>query len=110
MICPHCQRDIADSSNYCYFCGSRQQPARSASPGVRRRLMRSSTESKIAGVCGGLGDHLDVDPTFVRLIWVVVTVFTGIIPGLVAYVLAWIIMPLAPAQVVTQAERTAQQV
>jgi phage shock protein C len=59
--------------------------------------MRSATDSRIAGVCGGLGEYLDVDPTIVRLVWVVLSVVPGgIVGGIVVYLLAWIIMPKAP--------------
>lgn len=55
-----------------------------------RRLYRSDTDKMLAGVCGGLGEYLNVDPTIVRLIWAIL-VFTG--PGLLAYLVAAIIIP-----------------
>jgi phage shock protein PspC (stress-responsive transcriptional regulator) len=46
----------------------------------------------VAGICGGIGEHLDVDPTVIRLIWIVVTLISlGV--GFVAYIIAWIIVP-----------------
>lgn len=66
-----------------------------------KRLYRSRVESKLAGVCGGLGEYMDLDPVFVRVIWVVGTCITGFIPGMVAYLLAWIIMPEQPLPVAT---------
>lgn len=101
MICSNCRREIAEYSNFCYFCGSRQARASSV-PGAHKRLMRSSTDSKIAGVCGGMAEYLDADSTIVRLVWVIVCVFTGLVPGIVAYAIAWVLMPEAPlpAQVV----------
>lgn len=65
-----------------------------------KRLYRSREESRLAGVCGGLGTYLDLDPVFVRVIWVAGTCITGFIPGIVAYLLAWIIMPEQPLPVV----------
>ena len=65
-----------------------------------KRLYRSRDESRLAGVCGGLGTYMDLDPVFVRVIWVVGTCITGFIPGIVAYLLAWIIMPEQPLPVV----------
>jgi phage shock protein PspC (stress-responsive transcriptional regulator) len=60
-----------------------------------KRLYRSGTERMLGGVCGGLGEHLDVDPSIIRLIWVVVTAFSlGI--GLIVYIAAWIIIPEEP--------------
>lgn len=60
-----------------------------------KRLSRSETDRKIAGVCGGIGEYLDVDSTIVRLIAVVVTFATGIIPFLIGYLVAWWIVPTA---------------
>jgi len=58
-----------------------------------KRLHRSETDRKIAGVCGGLGEYLDVDPTIFRLIAVVLGLATGIIPFLIGYLVAWWIVP-----------------
>ncbi len=98
MICATCRKEIADNSNYCYFCGARQ-PAGGAARPAQKRLMRSSAESKIAGVCSGFADYFEMDPTLMRLLWVLVTFITGIVPGLVVYLVAWVIMPLAPLYV-----------
>ena len=59
---------------------------------MRRRLYRSRSR-KIAGVCGGLADYFDIDPTLVRLIAILILVFTGFIPMLIVYLLAWMIIP-----------------
>ena len=56
-------------------------------------------DKKIAGVCGGVGEYLDVDPTVIRLIGVIGGLATGIIPFFVGYIIAWIIVPEAPAPV-----------
>ena len=59
-----------------------------------RRLYRSRTEVMLGGVCGGLGEYFDVDPTFIRILFV----FLALIgPGLPFYLLLWLIVPLAPA-------------
>ena len=58
-----------------------------------KRLMLSRNDRKIAGVCGGLGEYFDVDPTLVRLGVVVVGLVTAVIPMLIAYILAWFIIP-----------------
>ncbi len=47
----------------------------------------------IAGVCGGLGEYLNVDPTLVRLIFVALVLFTGVAPGILAYIIWWIVVP-----------------
>jgi phage shock protein PspC (stress-responsive transcriptional regulator) len=58
------------------------------------RLTLSDTDRKLAGVCGGMAEYFNVDATMVRLIWVVGSILFGaVIGGVVAYLLAWIIMP-----------------
>lgn len=61
-----------------------------------KRLYRSYTDKKIAGICGGLGEYFGIDPTVVRLGAAILCVGTGIFPGIFAYVIAWIIVPEAP--------------
>jgi phage shock protein C len=61
----------------------------------KKKLYRSKTDRKIAGVCGGLGKYLDIDPVIVRLAWVIFTLAGG--AGLLAYIIAWIIIPEEPA-------------
>jgi len=63
----------------------------------RPRLVRSQTDRRIAGVCGGLADYFDVDPTIVRLTWVVLSIVAGaVVFGVIAYVVAWFIIPPTP--------------
>jgi phage shock protein PspC (stress-responsive transcriptional regulator) len=62
-----------------------------------KRLTLSDTDRKIAGVCGGIAEYIDVDPTIVRLVTVVLGIITGIIPFFIGYILAWIIVPRKPA-------------
>ena len=107
MNCAKCQRDITEYSNYCYYCGARQQTPQTAAPFIQKRLMRSAADTKIAGVCGGFAEYLDVDSTVVRLVWVLVTFFTGIIFGIIAYFVAWMVMPLAPLPVELSASTSA---
>jgi phage shock protein PspC (stress-responsive transcriptional regulator) len=62
-----------------------------------RRLMRSAGDRKIAGVCGGLAEYFSVDATAIRLVWVILSIFCGaVIGGVLAYLLAWIVIPPAP--------------
>ena len=61
-----------------------------------KRLYRSERDKRIAGICGGLGEYLDIDPTIVRLIAVIVGIGTGVFPFLFGYCIAWLIVPLAP--------------
>jgi phage shock protein C len=61
-----------------------------------RRLTRSRTDGKIAGVCAGLADYFDVDVVLVRAAWVVLSIVPGaIIGGVLAYLAAWLVMPEA---------------
>ncbi len=61
------------------------------------RLYRSRADRMLAGVCGGLADYFEVDPTLVRVVYAVVTVLTGVLGGLVLYVLLAVIMPVVPS-------------
>ncbi|SDL65819.1 phage shock protein C (PspC) family protein [Corynebacterium mycetoides] len=58
----------------------------------RKRLTRSMTDKWIAGVCGGVAQYFNIDPVLVRLLFVVL-VLAGILPGVLLYIVAWIIMP-----------------
>jgi len=58
-----------------------------------KRLYRSGKNKIIAGVFGGLGEYFNVDPVALRLLWVFLVVFTGFVPGIVAYILAIVIVP-----------------
>ena len=62
-----------------------------------KKLLLSRTDRKIGGVCGGLGEYMDVDPTVVRLTVVVLGLATAIFPILIGYILAWIIVPRSPS-------------
>jgi len=58
------------------------------------RLVRSRGDRRIAGVCGGLAEYFDVDPTIVRVTWVILSIIAGaVIFGVVAYLIAWFIIP-----------------
>ena len=60
----------------------------------RRRLYRSRQDRFLGGVCGGLATYLDVDPTVVRLIAVATILLPG--PSIIAYLIAWVIVPEEP--------------
>ena len=64
-----------------------------------RRLYRSRTEGMLAGVFAGIGHYFDVDPVIVRLIAVAIALVTAVLPGVLVYVIAWIIVPLQPLPV-----------
>jgi phage shock protein C len=56
-----------------------------------KRLFRSRKDRILGGVCGGLGNYLNVDPVLVRVVWAILFFAAGV--GLLAYILAWIIIP-----------------
>jgi phage shock protein C len=68
----------------------------------RRVLRRSMTDRQIAGVCGGLAEYFGVDSTAVRLLWVIASIFCGVvIGGVIAYAFAWLIIPRPTASTVS---------
>lgn len=103
MVCANCSKEIAESSNFCYFCGSRQQGTAGGAarrPMGEQRLYRSADDKIIAGVLSGFADYLDTDPTMLRVVYVLVTLFTGLLPGALVYIVAWVVMSEEPATTV----------
>jgi phage shock protein C len=70
-----------------------------------KRLYRSRKEKMLGGVCGGLGEHIDVDPTIIRLAWAVVTVLS-VGMGILIYLIARIIIPESPDESTMQTTTT----
>ncbi len=60
---------------------------------MEKKLYRSLSKRMIAGVCGGLAEYFDIDVSLVRLIFVGLTLITAIVPMLLFYLIAWIIIP-----------------
>ena len=60
---------------------------------MKKQLMRSGHDKKLAGVCAGVAHYFDMDPTIVRVIWGVLAFGYG--AGIVAYIILWIIAPVA---------------
>jgi len=97
MICAQCQRDIPEASNFCSFCGARLQPPPLGAWRVPKRLRRSATDRKIAGVCGGIAEYFEIDSTLVRVIWVLAILAPiPLLPAFLGYFVAWLVMPKAP--------------
>lgn len=61
-------------------------------------LHRSRKHRILAGVCGGIADWLGWRPTVVRILYVVVSVLSAAFPGIIAYIVLWILMPKSPAR------------
>ena len=62
---------------------------------AKNPLARSRSNRMIAGVCGGLAEWLDWDPTLVRVLYVVVSIISVAFPGLLVYIILWVVMPEA---------------
>lgn len=92
MYCNSCGKAIPDEARFCSYCATVV-----GQPPTRKKLMRSRSDRKIGGVCAGLAEHLDLDATLVRLLWLFVAIMSGVFPGLVVYLVAWIVMPEEPA-------------
>jgi phage shock protein PspC (stress-responsive transcriptional regulator) len=60
-----------------------------------KKLYRSRSDRWVAGVAGGLGEYLGIDPTLIRLLWIVL-LLPGGVPGLVPYIICWIVIPQEP--------------
>ena len=60
---------------------------------TNKRLLRSSSDRWVAGVCGGIAEYFGWDPAIVRLAYVLLSVFSAAFPGLLVYIILWLIMP-----------------
>ena len=60
------------------------------------RIYLSDTDKKLGGVCGGIGEYFNIDPTLIRLLTVILTVLTGGVGGVIAYLVAWAVIPQSP--------------
>lgn len=61
---------------------------------MAKRLYRSTTQKMLGGVCGGLADYFDMDPSLIRLIFVAVCLMTAVLPMTFFYLIAWIVVPI----------------
>src|SRR5262245_2377318 len=91
MYCTHCGQQTPEDAAYCARCGAAAKPPTSGAP---RRLFRLRRDKKIAGICSGVAKYLDVDVTLIRILTVAIACLTGFVPGLIAYLVVWMIMPL----------------
>src|SRR5689334_12845934 len=89
MYCTQCGTEVRDPDRYCSQCGFRLKP--DAPTTARERLMLDKENKKIAGVCAGIARYFQVDVVLVRIIFVALAIYSG--GGLIAYLVAWIVMP-----------------
>lgn len=95
MYCNYCGKVIQDDANVCAYCGRRVGaiPAREK----LRRPRKGNPSRKVAGVCAAFAEYFDIDVTIVRVLWLIVALFGG--GGILAYVIAWIVIPEEPEMV-----------
>lgn len=108
MYCTACGTQFADTANFCSNCGRTTPNARAQQPSeAPRRLHRLAYDKKIAGVCAGVAQYLDIDVTLVRIL-VVAGFFVSAGMLLLGYLAAWIIMPVdyGPARSTAEARAT----
>src|SRR5579862_4963946 len=93
MFCPQCGKEYSQQANFCSHCGGAL-----AHCAFRQgnKLTRSRIDKKIAGVCAGFANHLGLDVTLVRIVWLMLAVFGGW--GIFGYIIAWIVMPTEPCR------------
>ena len=63
-----------------------------------KRLYLSKNERKIIGICGGIGETYDIDPTLIRLALVFFCLATAVLPVVITYVIGWIVIPQKPTE------------
>jgi phage shock protein C len=99
MFCTTCGLQMSDDAAFCSRCG--KATGAPAAPRITpaRRLSRPMHDKKIAGVCSGFARYFEVDVTLMRVLWIIVALFTGV--GFIAYIVAWIAMPKDYAPVAT---------
>jgi phage shock protein C len=61
-----------------------------------KRLYRSRSDRMVAGVCAGMGKYLGLDATVVRLLFALLAIFTGVVPGIILYIVMMFIIPDEP--------------
>jgi len=92
MHCGNCGNPLEDHFRYCSRCGAATGSA------FRAGLSRPREGKKLAGVCAGFARYLDLDVTVVRIVWLLLVIFPPV-PGLIAYIICWIVMPQDPPPV-----------
>lgn len=92
MFCTKCGIELREQDKFCFECGAVTGRGKPAVPRAER-LSRPVREGKVAGVCAGFARHFGLDVTLVRIVWLVLMVWPVPLFGLIAYIVAWIVMP-----------------
>jgi phage shock protein C len=110
MYCTRCGVQLNDTANFCSDCGQATHNAASNSYAQQPppRLSRPRDDRKIAGVCAGFARYMGVDVTLVRVIAIVLVLCPPSV-GLIAYIVAWIVMPNDPWPVRAQSATAQSQ-
>src|SRR5262249_29399751 len=105
MFCTSCGLELRDIDRFCSQCG-RATPVAQASLG-EKRLALPLEGKKILGVCAGFARYLEEDVTLVRIVWLVMSLATGV--GFLGYLIVWLLMPQDAPMVTLPAPRAVQQ-
>ncbi|MEW6337953.1 MAG: PspC domain-containing protein [Acidobacteriota bacterium] len=84
--CPRCGHRTGEPASFCPACGTRLG-------GPPRALRRRRAGGTLAGVCSGLAEYFDVDPTLVRVAYLSATVLSGLFPGVILYLVLALFIP-----------------
>ncbi|HZT32625.1 MAG TPA: PspC domain-containing protein [Bryobacteraceae bacterium] len=91
MFCTKCGNELSEKDRFCPQCGHATEAAPASGPAAAARLTLDVENKKIAGVCAGFARYLGIDVILVRIVWLVLAISGGV--GVIAYLVAWILMP-----------------
>lgn len=100
MFCSKCGNQVANGARFCPACGAPYTPEHLGFYPNSAQLTRPRTSRMIAGVCAGLSIHYGWDLSLVRILTALLVVLTGV--GLIAYLVAWLVIPEAPYELPVQ--------
>ena len=66
---------------------------------ANKKLFRSTTNRMFSGVCGGIAEYFNIDPTVIRVAYVALSLFTAVLPGIIFYIIASVLIPADPGYI-----------